>query len=299
MRTFKGILSLILYVVNLIGLAIIVLFAAFIALLMPTRGSKKYIQEHVLRRMPIIFARVNRWIMAISTQDRWDVAGTGNLKKNQWYAILSNHCSWIDILVLSKIFDNRLPPLKFFMKKALLWQLPFAGLACYVLNYPFMSRHSRAEIKKNPQLKNKDMESTKKACLRFRQYPGALINFIESTRFTAEKRERQQSPFQHLLKPRAGGISMTIQELHDLLSGIVNVTIYYPKKIPSVWEFACGRFDRVVVRYECLPITPDLIGDYNNDREFRAYLQQWLNNLWSQKDALLTRFVEEYEHQSN
>lgn len=291
MHIFKGILSLILYAVNLIGLAIIVLLTALIGLLVPTRG--------LLRRMPIIFARVNRWIMAISTKGRWDVAGTGDLKKNQWAVMISNHCSWIDILVLSKVFDNKLPPLKFFMKKALLWQLPLAGLACYVLNYPFMSRHSHAEIKKNPHLKNKDIETTKKSCLRLRQCPTTLINFIESTRFSAEKKERQHSPFQHLLKPRAGGASIAIQELHDLLSGIVNVTICYPGKIPSVWEFACGRFDRVIVRYELLPITPDLIGDYYHDREFRAYMQQWLNTVWSQKDALLTRFSKEYDNPSN
>src|SRR3989338_1333815 len=289
MVILKGLLSLLLYLVNLIVTATAVLFFAAVYFLIPLRSGRRMMQEHVLQKMPMIYAQTNAWIMMISTKNHWDVLGTGELDPNRWYVMMSNHRSWIDILVLKKVFVHHIPPLKFFMKKELLWQLPLAGLACYVLHYPFMSRHSHAEIRKNPKLKGKDLETTKKACQRLREFPVTLINFLEVTRFTEAKKERQQSPFLHLLKPHTGGIATTIQELHDILAGIVNVTIAYPGKTPSVWEFVCGRFDRVVVRYEVLPITSNLIGDYYNDREFRANMQQWLNEIWLQKDSFLQR----------
>jgi len=225
----------------------------------------------------------------ISTRNRWDILGTGQLKKTGWYVMISNHRSWLDILVLGNIFNEKIPPLKFFMKKELLWQLPFAGLACYALGYPFMSRHSHAAIRKNPKLKGKDVETTKAACHRLRHFPSTLINFAEGTRFTEKKKERQQSPLKNLLKPHAGGAIVVVNELQDILSGIVSVTICYPKKTPTLWEFACGHFEKIIVRYEVIPITPDLLGDYYHDRQFRAHIQQWFNALWNKNDALIER----------
>ena len=39
-----------------------------------------------------------------------------------------------------------------------------------------------------------------------------------------------------------------------------------------------------MVRYEVLPITPDLIGDYHEDRQFRSHIQQYFNTLWQRND---------------
>src|SRR3990167_8511453 len=287
MVILKGLLSLLLYLVNLIVTATAVLFFAAVYFLIPLRSGRRMMQEHVLQKMPMIYAQTNAWIMMISTKNHWDVLGTGELDPNRWYVMMSNHRSWIDILVLKKVFVHHIPPLKFFMKKELLWQLPLAGLACYVLHYPFMSRHSAAAIRKNPQLKGQDIATTQKACQRLRHFPTTLINFLEGTRFTEKKKERQQSPFQHLLKPHAGGIAVVMHELQDILAGVVSVTICYPNKTPSVWEFVCGRFEKIVVRYELLPITPDLIGDYYDDRNFRAHMQQWLNEIWKKNDVMI------------
>jgi hypothetical protein len=38
-----------------------------------------------------------------------------------------------------------------------------------------------------------------------------------------------------------------------------------------------------------LPVSPELIGDLLNDGGFRARFQQWLNDLWAEKD----RHIEE------
>lgn len=45
---------------------------------------------------------------------------------------------------------------------------------------------------------------------------------------------------------------------------------------------------RVVIRE--LPIPPDLIGgDYENDPAYRERCQQWLAQLWAEKDELIAR----------
>ncbi len=286
-RTILGVISLLLYAANLLILAFIILLVSLILCITPIASWRHAIQYHFLQRMPIYFAWINQLIMKINARNKLDISGTGALKKEGWYVMISNHRSWLDILILGNVFNNKIPPLKFFMKKELLWQLPLAGLACYALGYPFMSRHSHAQIRKNPQLKGKDIETTKKACQRLRNFPTTLINFLEGTRFTDAKKERQQSPFKNLLKPHAGGAAVVMHELQDILSGVVSVVICYPKKTPSLWEFACGRFEKIIVRYELLPITPDLIGDYYNDRNFRAHIQQWLNGIWERNDALI------------
>jgi len=293
MSFIKGFLSLTLYIINMVVHAFLVLFSALLYFLMPLTSWKNCLQQQLLEKLPMSFHRWNGIISEIATHGRWDVLGIGALKKDGWYLLLSNHRTWIDILVLGKIFNGKIPPLKFFMKKELLWQLPLAGLACYALGYPFMSRHSAAQIKKNPKLKGKDVAATKKACEKIRAFPSTLINFSEGTRFTPKKKNRQDSPFEHLLKPRAGGAAVVLHELGDKLTGVINVVITYAPAVPGFWAFCCGNFGKIVVRYEVIPITPEMIGDYENDREFRASLQQWFNTQWQKNDALIERQLRE------
>ena len=67
------------------------------------------------------------------------------------------------------------------------------------------------------------------------------MNFVEGTRFTAHKHDKQGAPYRHLLHPRAGGIAFTLTAMGDQLHKLVDVTIAYPGGIPSYWDFMCGR----------------------------------------------------------
>lgn len=220
---------------------------------------------------------------------KWEVVGHGELNRKSWYLIICNHQSSVDIFLLGAVFIYKIPLLKFFMKKQLLWTLPFASWVCYVSGSPFLNRYSKSEIKKNPQLKLKDAEATKKACEVFRNDPTTVINFVEGTRCTPEKQKRSHSPFRHLLKPRAGGISTVMSGMSDYLTGIINVTIKYEGATPTLWNCICGNVDRIKIHYEVLPITPDMVGDYYEDKFFRIQFQHWLNHIWEQKDRVLDR----------
>lgn len=75
--------------------------------------------------------------------------------------IISNHLSWADILFIGCIYKGNVPVTKFFMKQNLIY-IPFVGLACYALGMPFLKRYSKSQLIKNPKLRKKDIDSTKK-----------------------------------------------------------------------------------------------------------------------------------------
>lgn len=288
-KTLRGILCALLLAINLVFIALTIIIIGILTLLMPIKSWRRF-GNIIMQGLPVIWGRFNHYILAISLHKQLDISGSGTFSRKEWYVMLSNHQSWMDILVITSVFYKQIPCLKFFMKQQLLWQLPFAGLACYFLNFPFMKRHSRAEIRKNPELKQQDIITTKKACQKFRNFPTTVINFSEGTRITDSKHQRQQSPYKYLLKPKAGGTAVAINEMRDILSGIIDVTINYKtlnnQKL-NMWKLICGKIDKLQLRYELLPITPELEGDYFVDRKFRSKLQHWINGIWERKDKLI------------
>jgi 1-acyl-sn-glycerol-3-phosphate acyltransferase len=129
----------------------------------------------------------------LSTRSTWDVRGVDQLQEKDWYLVLSNHQSWVDILVLQKVLNRRIPMLKFFLKKELIW-VPFLGLAWWALDFPFMKRYSKKFLAANPHLKGKDLDRTKKACEKFKHTPVSVMNFVEGTRFTPGKKTAAALP---------------------------------------------------------------------------------------------------------
>jgi 1-acyl-sn-glycerol-3-phosphate acyltransferase len=214
---------------------------------------------------------------------RWDVKGLDGLKEDGWYLVLANHQSWTDILVLQRIFHRKIPFLKFFLKKELIW-VPFLGLAWWALDFPFMKRYSKAFLDKYPHLKGKDIEITRRACQKFKTLPVSVMNFVEGTRFTPEKHKFQKSPYFNLLNPKAGGVAFVLSAMGEQLNHIVNVTIVYPDGTKSFWDFICGKVREIKVMVETIPVSREIIGDYANNDEFRNNFQKWINSIWQQKD---------------
>jgi 1-acyl-sn-glycerol-3-phosphate acyltransferase len=224
-----------------------------------------------------------RWTQAMD----WQVRRPEALQRNGWYMVCANHQSWVDIFVLQKVFNNRIPLLKFFLKQELIW-VPIMGLAWWALDFPFMRRHSEAYLRKHPEMRIKDLEATRRACAKFKQIPTSVMNFLEGTRFTRDKHDEQASPFRHLLRPKAGGLALALNAMGDQFHCLLDVTIVYPDGIPTFWNFLCGRMRRVVVNVQHRPLPPALLRlDYANDRDARAQFQGWVNELWHDKDALI------------
>jgi 1-acyl-sn-glycerol-3-phosphate acyltransferase len=221
----------------------------------------------------------------------WDVEGVDRLKRNEWYFVNSNHQSWTDIVVLLKIFANKIPFPKFFLKKELFW-IPILGTAWWALDYPFMRRYTREYLEKHPEKQGKDQEATRKACERYKYTPVSILNFIEGTRFTPEKHKRQKSPYRHLLNPRAGGFAFALNAMDGKITKMLDVTIVYPEGPIKFWNFLCGRVSRIIVRVKEITIPKELItGNYEDDPVYRERFQQWVRELWQKKDKLIEEIV--------
>lgn len=223
---------------------------------------------------------------------KWDVEGLEGLNKKNWYLLICNHHSWADIVVLCVLFRKHIPMNKYFLKQQLAW-IPFIGLACWALDMPFMRRYSRSYLLRHPERRGKDVETTRRSCEKFRHHPTAIVNFVEGSRFTEEKRRQQHSPYKRLLPPKAAGIAMALNVLGKQFDKLLNVTLSYPENNEKpFYDMLSGKLTRIVVRINLLPIDETLHGDYVNDKNFKRGFQRWLNNLWSEKDAMLERMAE-------
>ena len=229
----------------------------------------------------------NTRIFAAVNKTRYTVTGLDGLSAEKWYLLMPNHQTWVDVIALQAAFNRHIPFLKFFVKQQLIW-FPVLGIAFWAMDMPFMKRHSKAYLQRHPEQKGKDLEATRRSCEKFRDTPTSVINFVEGTRFSEEKRRRRESPFRHLLPPRAGGVAIALSSMGDMFDGLLDVTIVYPQGVPQFWDVMCGRFAEVRVDIVQRSIEPWIVaGDYANDREYRRRFHRWLTEIWEAKDERL------------
>lgn len=296
-RNIIGAISIIGYFINTVFWVIpIVIFS--ILKLIPIAPWQTFV-SHILDGCATSWITLNNLNQKLTSSTKWQVEGTDSLTLNDWYLVISNHQSWVDILVLQRIFNRKIPFLKFFLKKELIW-VPFLGIAWWALDFPFMSRHSKSYLAKNPHMKGKDLENTRKACEKFKYKPVSVMNFVEGTRLTTEKQARSAKTFEYLLKPKAGGMAFVLGAMGEQLHKLLDVTIYYPQGIPTFWDFVCGRVKTIQVDVRIRSIEEILKSDYYAMDYFenpaqRAKFQQWLNGIWAEKDQTIKTMVEKGE----
>ena len=287
----RGVIAMLLLVLNTLFWCAALFALALVKLALPFDAVR-------LRIDPLLNAIATLWIgcnsgwMRLTQRTAWDVEGIEGLRYEGWYLVNANHQSWVDIFVLQHLLNRRIPLLKFFLKQQLIY-VPVIGLAWWALDFPFMRRHSKAALRKHPQLREQDRETTRRACEKFALVPTSVMNFAEGTRFTPQKHRNQGSPYRHLLKPKAGALALALNAMGARFRSLLDVTIAYPDGAPTFWRFLCGRVPAVVVRVRQQPIPAEFCaGDYEGDAAFRAGFHRWLAQLWDDKDrqidALLT-----------
>lgn len=283
----KGVLSFLIYLVNTIFLTVPLILVSLLKFILPFQPAV-VILDKILMGIAGMWIHINSLTTDLFCGIDWDIRGLDKLNARQWYLVLSNHQSWVDILVLQKTLRKKIPMLKFFLKKELIW-VPFLGLAWWALDFPFMKRYSKEFLAQNPHLKGKDLESTRKACQKFKHTPVSIMNFVEGTRYTPEK--AKNSAFSHLLTPRAGGIAFVLGSMGQCLDHIIDVTIVYPGGVPSFWSFISGKTRKIIVDFQLLEVGWHIKGDYFNDPVFKERFCKWLNQLWHEKDRKIERLL--------
>jgi 1-acyl-sn-glycerol-3-phosphate acyltransferase len=282
----KGVLTLLAMGINLVFWVALLFTVALLKFLVPIPAWRR-VSSRWMVALAENWISGNTAIFDLTGALPREVRGVDGLRRREWYLVVSNHRSWVDILVLQASFNRRIPFLKFFLKQQLIW-VPLLGLAWWALDFPFMRRHSAAYLARHPEKRGQDLAATQLACARFREIPTSVMNFVEGTRFTPAKHAASGSPFRHLLAPRAGGVSFVLAAMGGMLHSMLDVTIAYAKRTPSFWDLCCGRVGHVLVDVRQRPIEPWMsAGDYAEDPAFRERFQQWLRGIWVEKDAQL------------
>ncbi|WP_159657198.1 acyltransferase [Vibrio atypicus] len=280
------VLNVVLVVFNSAFCSLIICVIALFKFLLPS-ARLKAICTRIANKMMWLWATINAVILRLLNRIEWDVQGGEELNKSGWYLMISNHLSWTDIVVLCSVFKDRIPMPKFFLKQQLLY-VPFIGMACWALDMPFMRRYSREYLIRNPHMRGKDLETTKRSCEKFKYSPTTVVNYVEGTRFTEAKQRKSKAGYQYLLQPKTGGIAYTLAAMGDQFESIIDVTLAYPENTEKPFrDLLMGRMKKVVVRINVLPVDEQVRGDYFQDKPYKRQFQQWLGNVWQEKDDLL------------
>lgn len=276
--------SILVTVVTLIG-AVPLLPVGLVKLLLPVAPVRR-VADPILLGIARYWARAFNRIMMTTARADLELHNSVPPNPDGRYVLISNHQCWADVMLLVHVLDReRLPFPRFFIKEILRW-LPIVGFACWVLDFPFMKRYSKEQLAKNPSLRGKDLETTKRSCEVFRRVPATIVNYAEGTRATAAKRAAQGSPYRLMLRPKAGGTAFTLQAMDDVLDGVLDMTVAYTgSPEPTFWDFVCGRIPHVYIKLRPLEVPAHLRGgDYQNDPAFREAFKAWLEEIWAEKD---------------
>jgi 1-acyl-sn-glycerol-3-phosphate acyltransferase len=280
MHLLKGCFATLILLLNVLVCVSTLLLVSLIKLLIPIPSIRRTI-DPVLNAIAETWIAINSsWMQAVNSSP-WQVEGVGELQQHGWYLVSSNHQSWVDILVLQRVFNRRIPLLKFFLKRELIY-VPFMGLAWWALDFPFMRRSG------DPKGFQRDLAAARRACEHFSHVPTSVISFLEGTRFTTAKHDKQKSPYRYLLKPKTGGLAIALSTLGEKFNSLIDVTIIYDGPAPNFWHLLSGQINNVQVVVQQRRIPPQFCqGNPTSDPALRAELLKWIESLWLEKDALI------------
>lgn len=239
--------------------------------------------------------RTNDFLLFKLMGNTLDFRGTDILEKDKNSLILSNHRSWADILILQSILNRRTPPIRFIVKRELIF-MPIVGLICWAYEYPFVRRRSLKFGKGKDSKTKSDLNTIRSKIDKMSATNLSLINFVEGTRFNILKSERHASPFKHLLNPHVGGLFNILKNYWDRLDQVLNFTIVYQCQSPIFWNLLGGRCRRVILdlqKIEMKDILLRLRAD-EGDLNFME-LSEWLRGLWLEKDLKIDKIIGEPE----
>ena len=289
LRTIRGILVFGVIALNTLFWFVPLMILAVVKVLLPFKLVRKPLTQ-ALTAIGESWVGVNTALFRTACSIDWRLEGDTDLRRDEWYLVMANHLTSIDILAMQALLNRRIPFLKFFIKQQLIW-VPFIGLGWWALDMPFMKRYSASYLARKPHMKGKDFETTRRACQKFRDMPTSVMNFVEGTRFTVEKLDRHKDPYRHVLRPRGGGFAVAMSSMGDMFGAILDVTLVYPNGPASLWALCCGEHVETVVHIRQRAVEPWLIdGDYENDRAWRRRVQEYLGDIWHEKDELIQQY---------
>jgi len=287
----RGIVAVLLLAINTLFWGTPIVFLGIVKFAVQMTAPRSRARTRVMLRLAWLgecWVQWNNRIFDAILPTQWDVRGIDEqMDPRGRYLVISNHVSWVDIFVLQRAFRGHAAFIRFFVKHQLIW-FPIVGQACWAMEFPFMHRYPPEYLQRHPDKRGKDLETTRRAAQRYRHIPVAILNFVEGTRFTREKQADQDSPYRHLLRPRAGGIGFVLAALGDQLDAVFDVTIIYPGQDVTMWDFVNGDVPRVIVRVRRIDVPPEMMAAaVTEPGPERDRLKQWIGEIWAEKDRLI------------
>ena len=287
----RGIVTILLLLLNLIFWGTIVTLLGIVKFAVHMTAPRSRLRTRVILALSGLAERWvagNDRIFDLMLPTQWEVEGPfDGIQPEGRYLIISNHVSWVDIFAVFRVFHGRAAFIRFFLKRQLIW-FPIAGQAVWALEFPFMRRYSAEYLQRHPEKRGRDLETTRRACQRYRHIPVAILTFLEGTRFSEEKRADQESPYQHLLRPRFGAIAFVLACLGDQLDGMFDVTLAYPGRDVTFWQFVTGRVPTIRVHMRRLEVPPEfLTPEITEAGPARDRFKSWIDAIWREKDRVL------------
>ena len=234
-----------------------------------------------------IAVQMNSWILFKVLKIQLDVTGVNQTYPGDFYLSLCNHQSWSDILILQHLLNRKTPIMKFLVKKELMY-LPVVGLICWAYDFPFLNRGKQPPKISDNSDRRSDSQTLNRSLARFLRSSATIMNFAEGTRFSPLKAERQNSPYQYLLKPKAGGLIAIYKMMGHELAAILDFTIVYDAPRPTFWRFIGGKILRVKVHLDTI-LSNEFKENFGlpeiNFNPGRAI--EWLNQRWEKKERII------------
>ena len=210
--------------------------------------------------------KLDTWLLTHVLKIDNDYHGIQPIQNGEQYLVLSNHQSWFDILIVQALIVSNGPLLKFLIKRELIY-VPVVGWICLALKFPRLHRGKKKDGKQE------DIRSVKDAVMELDTETFALLNFSEGTRFTRKKHTRQNSPYKHLLRPRAGGLEIMLHNMPK--AKIIDITLTYPEAGLNFWQCLSGRLRQIVVHCDYYQVS-----DIKDPKS-------WIQQRWQEKDQLI------------
>ncbi len=284
----QGAIALLIVTVSTVVLTTIIFIGAIFKLIAP-KGRATDAMTHLLSSFGELWVSVNKSVVWFYRDMEWDVQIPDEISHKGRYLVFCNHQSGVDILALQHCLNRRAPFGRYLLKQQLIW-VPVLGVAWWALDMAFLRRYSRQELLKNPALRGKDLENAAQACEKLKHIPVSMMTFPEGTRLSEAKRKDQNSPYEHLLRPRYGGVGQVLYSFDDALDSLVDVTITYPHGTPGVWHYISGQVKKISVNIKLRPIGENIRGrNFREDSVAKCELKTWVDGIWEEKEQYITR----------
>lgn len=281
--SLKGILGYLLLGLNTLFIMLLFFPVALVKKININKATTRY-SLICLHNLGKLWICINYFVLKLISRVQWDIEGlssVNNLPKDKWYLLIANHQSWNDVLILQFILNKKLPFQKYLVKEKMR-KFPVMGFVWESLDCPFLKRDSGSD----------DLQIIKDKCKKFKLAPACIASFVEGTRFTWEKHKEQASPYKNLLKPKSGGIAAILEELHNEIKGIIDVTLCYSPRKLSFWDLFTGNIHKITAKINYIDIPQWLLDNYHNKMNYDNYkyeFNKWINDIWIQKDKFLSK----------